>query len=84
MSDPNSLLANMFSNVEGLSIPTSNNPADPILIPKQELSTYFIDRDPRYFNIVLNYLRSGVLEISETIDLCFLLEEAKYYQGILI
>ena len=33
----------------------------------------------QYFNVVLNFLRTGVVEVNETIDLNFLLLEANYY-----
>ena len=46
---------------------------------KDENGAYFIDRDPKYFAVILNFLRTGELEVSETIDLDFLLIEANYY-----
>ena len=33
----------------------------------------------KYFNVILNFLRTGKVEEDETIDPNFLLEEAKYY-----
>ena len=40
---------------------------------------YFIDRDPNYFRIVLNYLRSGQLIIDSSISLEAIKLEASYF-----
>ena len=49
-----------------------------------DVGTYFIDRCPKYFGIILNFLRSGLLEKGENIDLNFLRNEAVYFciQGL--
>ena len=40
---------------------------------------YFIDRDPKYFRYVLNYLRNGQLVIDSDISLESLKYEANYF-----
>ena len=40
---------------------------------------YFIDRDPKYFPYVLNYLRNGQLVIDSDISLEALKYEASYF-----
>ena len=71
IADQNSMLAKMFQEYdESTLIPAAS---------KDENGAYFIDRDPKYFAVILNFLRTGELEVSETIDLDFLLIEANYY-----
>jgi len=47
-----------------------------------EDGSYFIDRDPKYFPIILNYLRNNTLDIKEMShkELRALKEEIEYYQ----
>lgn len=71
VADQKSMLARMFEKTDDSAILPAAS--------KDENGAYFIDRDPRYFNVVLNFLRTGVVEINETIDLNFLLLEANYY-----
>ena len=40
---------------------------------------YFIDRDPKYFPCVLNYLRNGQLVIDSDISLQAIKYEARYF-----
>ena len=40
---------------------------------------YFIDRDPKYFRVVLNYLRWGQLVMDSDISLEALKYEANYF-----
>ena len=70
LSDQNSMLAKMFS--------TERNGRIPAVI-QQDTGAYFIDRCPKYFGIILNFLRSGLLEKGENIDLNFLRNEAKFF-----
>ena len=44
-----------------------------------DIDAYFIDRCPKYFGIILNFLRTGLLEKGENIDLNFLRTEAGYF-----
>ena len=70
MSDQNSMLAKMFDNDNmGRAAPAS----------KDENGSYFIDRSPKYFESILNFLRTGEVEASQCLDLRFLMNEAEYY-----
>merc|ERR1712018_96333 len=71
VADQDSMLARMFENAEDSAF----RPA----AAKDENGAFFIDRDPKYFNVVLNFLRTGEVEEDETIDPNFLLKEAQYY-----
>ena len=44
-----------------------------------DIDAYFIDRCPKYFGIILNFLRTGLLEKGANIDLNFLRTEAGYF-----
>lgn len=69
MSDENSMLAKMFENdISGRS------PA-----VKDENGYYFIDRSPKYFESILNFLRTGEVEAPACLDVRFLLKEAEFY-----
>ncbi|CAL8100807.1 unnamed protein product [Orchesella dallaii] len=67
-SDPDSMLARMFS-------PNSN--LHPGCIDSN--GAYLIDRDPRYFSPLLNYLRSGTLILDPDINAKGVLEEAYFF-----
>jgi len=49
MSDENCMLAKMFENDESGRAPAA----------KDENGYYFIDRSPKYFESILNFLRTG-------------------------
>jgi len=66
MSDENCMLAKMFEN--------GRAPAT-----KDEDGYYFIDRSPKYFESILNFLRTGEIDAPACLDLRFLLLEAEYY-----
>ena len=70
MSDQNSMLAKMFDNENlGRAAPAS----------KDENGSYFIDRSPKYFESILNFLRTGEIEAPNCLDLKFLMLEAEYF-----
>lgn len=67
LNDPRSMLAKMF------------DPVSPLQPGVMRDGAYFIDRDPNYFRIVLNYLRSGQLIIDSSISLEAIKLEASYF-----
>ena len=69
LSDQNSMLAKMFSTEKNGRIPASQD----------DSGAYFIDRCPKYFGIILNFLRGGVVEKGANVDLKFLRTEAEYF-----
>ena len=70
MSDRNSMLAKMFESDLLGRVATARDP---------DTSAYFIDRSPKYFESILNFLRTGEIECPCCLDLKFLLQEAEYY-----
>ena len=62
MSDQNSMLAKMFSSDASGRVP-ANQDAN---------GAFFFDRCPRYFSVILNFMRSGQLEKRADIDMNFL------------
>ena len=70
MSDQNSMLAKML---EGDLLGRLTAARDP------DTGGYFIDRSPKYFESILNFLRTGEIECPCCLDLKFLLQEAEYY-----
>lgn len=69
LSDQNSMLAKMFSTEKNGRIPAIQD----------DNGAYFIDRCPKYFGIILNFLRGGVVEKGANVDLKFLRTEAEYF-----
>ena len=69
MSDENSLLAKMFDHDDMGRAPAA----------KDETGAFFIDRSPKYFGSILNFLRTGEIEAPICLDMKFLLLEAEYY-----
>ena len=51
---------------------------------QDENGAYFIDSCPKYFGIILNFLRRGVMEKVGNVDLEFLRNDAEYFciQGL--
>jgi hypothetical protein len=51
---------------------------------QDENGAYFIDSCPKYFGIILNFLRIGVMEKMANVDLKFLRNVAEYFciQGL--
>ncbi|EAL70373.1 hypothetical protein DDB_G0274961 [Dictyostelium discoideum AX4] len=41
---------------------------------------YLIDRDPVYFNVILNFLRTGVITIPPSLDIKCLIADSKFYR----
>ena len=74
LSDQNSMLAKMFSTETNGRIPAIQD----------ENGAYFIDNCPKYFEIILNFLRRGVMKNGANVDLKFLRNEAEYFciQGL--
>ena len=70
MSDQNSMLAKMFESDLLGRVAAARDP---------DTSAYFIDRSPKYFESILNFLRTGEIECPCCLDLKFLLQEAEYY-----
>ena len=68
-SDQNSMLAKMFSSEANESFP-ANRDAN---------GAFFIDSCPKYFGVILNFLRRGKLETGANIDLQFLRIEAIHF-----
>ena len=79
MSDQDSMLAKMLETESDL-LGRSAAARDP------DTGAYFIDRSPKYFESILNFLRTGEIECPCCLDLRFLLQEADYYgiEGIVI
>ena len=67
LSDPNSMLAKMF------------DPSASLVPVLRTDGAYFIDRDPVYFRVVLNFLRTGYLDKIDDCDLPALLREASFF-----
>ncbi|KAH7700510.1 BTB/POZ domain-containing protein KCTD5-like protein [Aphelenchoides avenae] len=65
--EPDSFLAR-FCEIDGI---------EPSI--KDESGAFFIDRDPRYFRIILNYLRSDGVHLGENVSLDELLVEADFF-----
>ena len=74
LSDQNSMLAKMFSTEKNGRISAIQD----------DSGAYFIDGCPKYFGIILNFLRRGVVEKGANVDLKFLRNEAEYFciQGL--
>ena len=68
-SDQNSMLAKMFSSDASGRVP-ANQDAN---------GAFFFDKCPRYFSVILNFMRSGELEKRADIDMNFLRDEAEYF-----
>lgn len=68
-SDKDSMLAKMFSENYGFQAAR-----------KDAANNYLIDRDPKYFSYILNFLRTGTVHITPDISVEALLEEATYFQ----
>ena len=66
-SDQNSMLAKMFPSEANERLNRDAN------------GVPFIDRCPKYFGVILNFMRSGKLEKGPNIDLEFLRNEATHF-----
>ena len=69
LSDQDSMLAKMFSTETNGRIPAIQD----------ENGAYFIDSCPKYFAIILHFLRRGVMENGANVDLKVLRNEAEYF-----
>jgi len=68
--DPHSMLAKMFA----VDSPMKAAATD-------ENGAYFIDRDPKYFRAILNFLRDpSKLIIDSNLNMEGVLQEARYFQ----
>jgi len=67
LNDPTSMLAKMF------------DPVSPLQPGVLRDGAYFIDRDPKYFRIILNYLRSGQLILESSVPIEAIKTEASYF-----
>ena len=68
-SDQNSMLANIFFSDSNGRVQATQDAN----------GVFFIDRCPKYFAVILNFLRSGKLEKGANIDLEFLRNEAIHF-----
>jgi len=66
--EPTCMLARMFASPDRI-VPGAQD----------ETGAYLIDRSPRYFEPILNYLRTGNLIIDPNLNPSGVLEEARYY-----
>ncbi|XP_014682039.1 PREDICTED: BTB/POZ domain-containing protein KCTD9-like [Priapulus caudatus] len=69
-SDPSSMLARMFATNQ--SATTWGNSVDPS-------GAYLIDRSPRHFEPILNYLRHGQIVLDAGVNPVGVLEEARFF-----
>ena len=75
----------MFMTTQGTLLSNGSLICSKIVFPDKngkfqfDIDAYFIDRCPKYFGIILNFLRSGLLEKVANIDLNFLRSEAGYF-----
>merc|ERR1712223_436569 len=46
---------------------------------KDENGAILIDRSPKYFDAILNYLRMGEIQLDHDVDVEALIQEAKFY-----
>lgn len=67
LNDPSSMLAKMF------------DPVSPLQPGVLRDGAYFIDRDPTYFRVILNYLRSGQLIVDGSVPIEAVKTEASYF-----
>ena len=67
LSEPDSMLANMFSN----------DHLEPC--HRDEQGNYLIDRNPKYFEPLLNYLRNRELVIDPGVNVRGVYQEARYF-----
>ncbi|XP_066151716.1 BTB/POZ domain-containing protein KCTD9 isoform X1 [Euwallacea fornicatus] len=69
MTEPQSMLARMFSDDNNLFCPSS----------RDKNGAYLIDRSPKYFEPILNYLRCGQLLYDKHINPEGILAEARFF-----
>jgi len=69
LKEPNCMLARMFASEEQSMMPSCQD----------STGAFLIDRSPKYFEPILNYLRTGNLIIDPNVNPEGVLEEAKYY-----
>ena len=75
----------MFMTTQGTLLSNQNLIQSKMTFPDEigknqfDFGACFIDRCPKYFGIILNFLRSGLLEKGENIDLNFLRNEAEFF-----
>ena len=69
LREPSCMLSRMFSGSEEGMMPSI----------RDNTGAYLIDRSPKYFDPILNYLRTGNLIIDPSISAEGVLEEARYY-----
>jgi hypothetical protein len=78
LSHPDSVLAKMFTGTEAAAAAAAAEVGMPPAM-RDGTGAYFIDRDPETFAVILNYLRTGKVHLTQGVSRNQLKDEALYY-----